>query len=79
MTGRRRHFHVVIAQPVVSAITAAVVLLSLGNLIAIGCVVGWLRHVDGGAGSSAMILFVIAAVVQVFGGAAALIAWAYSR
>lgn len=80
MTGRRRYLDPVIARPVVRAMTGAVVLIALGNLIAIGCVVGWLRAAEPGPGvRSALLLFTAAAVTQLFGGFAALLAWTWSR
>lgn len=80
MTGRRRAYDAVIARPVVRAVTAAVVLLALGNLITIGCFVGWLRMLDPASPfRSGLWLMLAAAGSQLTAGTVALFAWAWSK
>lgn len=80
MIGRRRQFDAVIARPIVRAVTAAIVLISLGNTVALMCVVGWLRQVQPSESiRTALILFIAAATCQVAAATVALLAWAWAR
>src|ERR1041384_7185072 len=62
------------------AVPAAVVLLALGNLVVLGCLVGWLRILDPASPfHSAWWLMVSAAVCYFLSGATFLFAWAWSK
>jgi hypothetical protein len=79
MSGRRR-MDAVTAGFLNRAVTAAVVLLALGNLVVLGCLVGWLRILDPASPfHSAWWLMVSAAVCYFLSGATFLFAWAWSK
>lgn len=80
MTGRRRQVDAVIARPIVAAVTAALALMSSGNMVALGCVIGWLRQAESSPGvDTAVWLFTAALAAHLIGGTVALVAWAWSR
>lgn len=80
MSGRRRNIDPVVARPFVRAAVAAIVLSALGNLILLGCFVGWLGMLDPASPfHSALWLMVTAAVGHFTAGAVAMLAWAWTR
>jgi len=80
VTGVRRRHDLVVARPVVTAVTVAVVFMSFGNLLAAGCVIAWLRSLPvGDTVTGAVWMFGTVAVTQFAGGVCALIAWSWSR
>lgn len=79
MTGRRR-IDAVTAGFLTRAVTAAIVLSALGNLILIGCFVGWLDMLSSGSPfHSGLWLVTGAAVCHFLAGATVMFAWAWSR
>jgi hypothetical protein len=77
--GNRRRADLVAARPIVRAVTAAVVFLAFGNLLALGCIMAWLRALGTTEAHGALWLFGLAAVAQFAGGLSALVGWAWSR
>lgn len=77
MTERRRKVEYVVERKVARAISVGIVTCALGNLLAFGCALAWLRAVatiEGG-----LWLIGAAAAAQFIGGAAALLAFGWSR
>lgn len=75
----RTRLDVVVARHIIRAVAAAVLIACLGNLIALGCVIGWL-HSQGTPGADRAALWFIAAALLHFGaGAAAVTGWSWAR
>jgi hypothetical protein len=75
---RRRPPSTVVARPVVAVLVLGLLCMSLGNLIALGCVLAWLRAIPGDV-HGPVVMFLAAAAGQFLGGIAALLAWSWSR
>ena len=78
MSGRRRYTDIMIGRPIVRVFALALVCIAAGHLIALSCVIGWLRQLPGDT-TAAIVLFSAAAGAQLIGATAAMIAWAWSR
>lgn len=77
--GGRRRAGMVVARPIVRAISVAVVIVAFGNMIALGCALAWLRAVPGDSVNGPMILVLASVGAQFFGAVLALVAWAWAR
>lgn len=77
MTGVRRRVEYVVTRGIARAVAVGVLSCALGNLLALGCALAWLRA--AGAEDRALWLIGAAAAMQFIGGIAALLAYGWAR
>jgi hypothetical protein len=77
VNGNRRRIDYVVARSIARAVAVGLIFCSLGNMLALGCAFAWLQH--SGSAPAALWMVAAAALAQFAGGAAALVAYGWSR